>query len=60
MAYKKFDILKATASVWRKLIKGAECIGLLLSQASKDIYDPFFRSSYLYLAYKSLLKNSVS
>ena len=36
----KYDISKATAPAMPNLGKGTECIKLLLSQASKDMYEP--------------------
>ena len=35
-----YDISKATAPKMPKLGKGTECIKILLSQASKDMYAP--------------------
>ena len=36
----RYDISKATAPAMPKLGKGTECIKILLSQASKDMYEP--------------------
>ncbi len=36
-----------------KLGKGTECIKILLSQASKDMHEPFFRCFFMYLAHIS-------
>ncbi len=36
----RYDISKATAPAMPNLGKGTECIKLLLSQASKDMYEP--------------------
>ncbi len=36
----KYDISKQKAPEMPKLGKGTECIKLLLSQASKDMYEP--------------------
>ena len=36
----RYDISKATAPKMPNLGKGTECIKLLLSQASKDMYEP--------------------
>ena len=36
----KYEISKATAPAMPNLEKGAECIKLLLSQASKDMHEP--------------------
>jgi len=37
----KYEISKATAPAMPNLGKGPECVKLLLSQASKDMYEPF-------------------
>ena len=36
----KYDISKQTAPAMPSLGKGTECIKILLSQASKDMYEP--------------------
>ena len=36
----KYEISKATAPAMPNLGKGTECVKLLLSQASKDMYEP--------------------
>ena len=36
----RYDISKATAPAMPNLGKGTECIKFLLSQASKDMYEP--------------------
>ena len=36
----KYEIIKATAPAMPNLGKGTEIVKLLLSQASKDMYDP--------------------
>ena len=36
----RYDISKATAPMMPNLGKGTECIKILLSQASKDMYEP--------------------
>ena len=36
----RYNISKATAPAMPNLGKGTECIKLLLSQASKDMYEP--------------------
>ncbi len=36
----KYDITKAAAPAMPRLGKGTECIKILLSQASKDMYEP--------------------
>ena len=36
----KYEISKATAPAMPNLGKGTECIKILLSQASKDMYEP--------------------
>ena len=36
----KYDISKQTAPTMPSLGKGTECIKILLSQASKDMYEP--------------------
>ncbi len=37
----KYDITKTTAPKMPTLGKGTECIKLLISQASKDMHEPF-------------------
>ena len=37
----KYEISKATAPAMPNLDKGIECIKILLSKASKDMYKPF-------------------
>ena len=36
----KYDVLKPKAPTMPNLSKGTECIKILLSQASKDMYEP--------------------
>ena len=36
----RYDISKSTAPMMPTLGKGTECIKLLLTQASKDMYEP--------------------
>ena len=53
----KYDITKPTAPAMPTLGKGTECIKLLLSQASKDMYEPLVPMFFPILgAYISVVK----
>ena len=49
----KYDISKSTAPTMPNLGKGTECIKILLSQVSKDMYEPFVLLFFLILAHTS-------
>ena len=53
----KYDISKQKAPEMPKLGKGTECIKILLSQASKDMYEPLVPMFFPILgAYISVVK----
>ena len=53
----KYDISKQKAHEMPKLGKGTECIKILLSQASKDMYEPLVPMFFPILgAYISIVK----
>ena len=53
----RYDISKATAPAIPNLDKGTECVNLLLSQASKDMYAPLVPIFSPYLARTSAARN---
>ena len=53
----RYDISKATAPAMLNLGKGTECIKFLLSQASKDMYEPLVPKFFPYLAHTSAMQN---
>ena len=48
----KYDITKQTAPKMPRLGKGTECVKILLSQVSKDMFDPLISMFFPYLAQK--------
>ena len=46
----RYDITKPTAPKMPYLRKGTECIRILLSQASKDMYEPLVPMLFLVLS----------
>ncbi len=53
----KYNISKSKAPEMPNLGKGTECIKLLLSQASKDMYEPLVPMLSLYFARILVLRN---
>ena len=53
----RYDVALATAPAMPTLGKGTECIRLLLSQASKDMYEPLISMLFPVLAHKSAVRN---
>ena len=49
----KYDITKKSAPAIPNLGKGTEYIKLLLSQASEDMHEPWFRCFSLYFVQKA-------
>ena len=53
----RYDISKPTAPKMPALGKGTECIKILLSQVSKDNYEPFVPMFFPSLAHISAVQN---
>ena len=53
----KYDICKKTAPKMPALVKGTECINLLLSQASKDMHEPLVPMFFPFLAHTLAVQN---
>ena len=53
----KYEISKATAPAMPNLDKGIECIKILLSKASKDMYKPFVLMFFPLLVRTSAMQN---
>ena len=53
----KYDITKPTAPKMPTLGKGTECIKLLISQASKDMHEPFVPMLFPLLVHMSAAQN---
>ncbi len=53
----RYDISKHKAPEMPNLGKGTECIKLLLSQASKDMYEPLVPMFFPYLVHTSAAQN---
>ena len=53
----RYDISKATAPAMSTVGKGTECIKLLLSQASKDMYEPCILMFFSLMAHTSVAWN---
>ena len=53
----RYDISKRTAPEMPNLGKGTKCIKLLLSEASKDMYNPLITVFSLFIAHTSAMQN---
>ena len=53
----RYDISKQKAPAMPTLGKGTECIKILLSQVSKDNYEPFVPMFFPFLAHTSAAQN---
>ena len=53
----RYDISKRKAPEMPNLGKGTKCIKLLLSEASKDMYNPLIPVFSLFIAHTSAMQN---
>ena len=55
----RYNISKSMSPEMPTLGKGTECIKLLLSKASKDVFEPLFPMFSLFLAHISAAQNFI-